>query len=59
MQLVSKYSFPGFRMFMVGSCGIGCSVSYMIFSALRGLTVGLKLAAHVAVWKSSDIEIYN
>ena len=29
------------------------------FDGLRGLTVGVKLAAHVAVWESSDIGIYN
>ena len=29
------------------------------FDALRGLTVVLELAAHVAVWQSSDIGIYN
>ena len=53
------------HVFMEGSCGVGCSVSYDIqqtiraFDTLRGLTVGVKLAAHVAVWESSDIGIYN
>ena len=29
------------------------------FDVLRGLTVGIKLAAHVAVSELSDIGIYN
>ena len=49
------------HVFMDGSCVVGCSDIRQTtqFDALRDLTVGHEWAAHVAVWQSSDIGIYN
>ena len=50
------------RVFMDVTCAVGAAYR-MLFDkqcdALRGLTVGLDCAAHVAVRQSSDIGIYN
>ena len=70
MQLESKWSSPGLQDKTNFTClwlvRVVSDAAYRMilskrytFDSPRVLTVGLQLAAQVAVWKSSNIGIYN